>query len=187
MGIAQGNGAQSHDVVDVFPALVIPDATAGRPSHPAGQIGIVGPKNCLGRLLPVEVNPGMCSVTVPRALKSAELERSKPRRILPIAPEPNPSSATTPDQLAGSSKTVGKHLIDQQVEPDLLTRPEPTPVRRSDGYSEKVPVSVPDQPPATWSGAPAVPSTPRTISSPVLEGTIRTPKPTSSCGSLTYS
>src|SRR5215204_3825031 len=104
-----------------------------------GRSGSWDPKSVSGRLLPVEVNPGMCSVMVPRALKSAELERSKPRSILPIAPEPNPSSTTTPDQLAGSSKAVGEHLIDQQVEPDLLTGPELAPIRRSDGYGEKVP------------------------------------------------
>src|SRR5215217_6294757 len=104
-----------------------------------GRSGSGDPKTVSGRLLPVEVNPGMCSVMVPRALKSAELERSKPRRILPIAPQPNPSSTTTPDQLAGSSQTVGEHLIDQQVEPDLLTRPELTPVRRSEGHGETVP------------------------------------------------
>src|SRR3954447_14622519 len=103
-----------------------------------GRSGSGEPKNVSGRLLPVEVNPGMCSVTVPRALKSAELERSKSRRILPVASEPNPSSATTPDQLAGPSKSIGEHLIDQQVEADLLTRPELAPVRRSNRYGDKV-------------------------------------------------
>src|SRR6185503_10508297 len=104
-----------------------------------GRSGSGEPKIVSGRLLPVEVNPGMCSVTVPHALKSAELERSKPRRFLPVASQPNPSSTTTPDQLAGSAKPIGEHLIDQQVEADLLTRPEVTPVRRSNGHSEKVP------------------------------------------------
>ena len=66
----------------------------------------------------------MCSVTVPHALKSAELERPEPRRILPVAPEPNPTSATAPDQLAGSPKPIREHLVDQQVEADLLAGPE---------------------------------------------------------------
>src|SRR6476620_11050195 len=104
-----------------------------------GRSGSDEPKMVSGRLLPVEVNPGMCSVTVPHALKSAELERSKPRRILPVAPQPNPTSATAPDQLAGSAKPIGEHLIDQQVEADLLTGPEVAPVRRSNGDRKKVP------------------------------------------------
>src|SRR6185503_16009728 len=103
-----------------------------------GRSGSEEPKIVSGRLLPVEVYPGMCSVTVPHAQKSAELQGSESRRILPIAPQPNPSSPAAPDQLAGSAQPIGKHLIDQQVEADLLTRPQVTPVGRGNGDREKV-------------------------------------------------
>src|SRR6188472_1668205 len=103
-----------------------------------GRSGSEEPKIVSGRLLPVDVYPGMCSVTVPHAQKSAELERSESRRVLPVAPQPDPSSPAAPDQLAGSAQPIGEHLIDQQVEANLHTRPEVTPVRRSNGDREKV-------------------------------------------------
>lgn len=63
---------------------------------------------------------------------SAQFEPPEPRRILPIATEPDPSSATTPHQLTRSSETAGLHLVHQQVEADSLTAAQDAPAWSAD-------------------------------------------------------
>src|SRR5688572_13542909 len=96
----------------------------------AGSSGSCVPNRISGRLLPVEVNPAMWSVKY----ASTQFHGPEPFRVLPIAPEPDPATAPGPYQLTSSPHAVRQHLIDQQIEADLLARTKRPPASRCDRH-----------------------------------------------------
>src|SRR4051812_48849896 len=68
----------------------------------------------------------------------AQLEDPKPSGVLPVAPEPAPAAAAAPYQLTRPPEPVGEHVIDQQIETDLVTRPKRSPIGRRNGQGHAV-------------------------------------------------
>src|SRR6476646_1148204 len=96
-----------------------------------GRLGSCEPKSVSGRLLPVEVKPAMCSVTV--APISTKCQKPEPLGILPITSQPDPSTPSTPNPLPHPASTIRQHAVDQEIEFDRIARMGDRPARRSDG------------------------------------------------------
>src|SRR6478672_9049363 len=95
-----------------------------------GRVGSCVPKRLSGRLLPVEVKPAICSVTLAPIL--AECQKPEPFGILAIASQPDPSTSSTPHQLPHSAAAIGQHSVDQEIEFGLITSIGNSPAGRGD-------------------------------------------------------
>src|SRR5689334_9026464 len=103
-----------------------------------GRLGSCEPNRLSGRLLPVEVKPAICSVTLAPIL--TECQQPESFGILAIASQPDPSTSSTPYQLPHSAAAIGQHSVDQEIEFGLIASIGNSPAGRGEGKRDGVAV-----------------------------------------------
>src|SRR6267378_6451834 len=73
------------------------------------------------------------------AFSSDQLQNAQPLRILPVAPQPDPSVAAAPHELPRAPHAAREHLVDDQVEADAAADVRATPLGRRDRRRDAIP------------------------------------------------
>src|SRR5437879_6094706 len=82
---------------------------------------------------------GSWSTTTTLIASSHQLQHPEPLRILPVAPQPDPSVAAAPHELSRAPHTAREHLVDDQVEADAAADVRATPLGRRDRRRDAIP------------------------------------------------
>src|SRR2546426_3308816 len=105
------------------------------------RIADCGLRNCKERSFAGRRRPLQSAIHNPQSAfdSSDELQDPEPIRVLPVAPQPDPSVAAAPHELPRAPHAAREHLVDDQVEADAAADVRATPLGRRDRRRDAIP------------------------------------------------